>query len=107
MASSLAVNPAGDPQPLPSLPGSPTSSEDLSRRPAWIDPEEEETTPHKKQDKGKGRVVNLDVEEDASREVSEAEDEGPRSYPPTNEDANETRRVEEVSYVNIGNRRDA
>lgn len=107
MASSLAVTSAGDPQPLPSLPGSPTASEDLSRGTAWIDPEEEETTPRKKQDKGKGRVVNLDVEEDASREVSEAEDEGPGSYPPTNEDANETRRVEEVSSINLGNRMDA
>lgn len=72
-------------------------SEDLSRAPAWTeddDEEEEETTPRKKQKKGKERVVDLDAEQ-ASGEVSE--EESPRSYPPTSEDAAETRKIEEVS----------
>lgn len=95
MAASLSVD-AGEPKLLPSLPASPTTSEDLSRAPVWADPDEEETTPQKKQDKGKERVVNLDVEEaGGSGEVSE--EESPGSYPPTSEDTTETRRIEEVS----------
>lgn len=69
-------------------------SEDLSRAPAWVEDaeqDEQETTPRKSKDKGKGRVVDV---EEASGEVSE--EEIPRTYPPTSEDAAETRKIEEV-----------
>jgi len=95
MSSTTSVDKNGDPQPLPSLPGSPTMSEDLSRAPAWVEDaeqDEQETTPRKSKDKGKGRVVDADVEE-TGEEVSE--EEIPRTYPPTNEDAAETRKIEE------------
>lgn len=100
MSSGLSADFGAHPKPLPSLPPSPTTSEDLSRAPAWIDLEEEDqTTPQKKKDKGKGKqVANPDVEEGAeSGEISE-EEEARNSYPPTTEDTSETRRIEEVSF---------
>jgi hypothetical protein len=80
------------PQPLPSLPPSPTTSEDLSRAHAWTEQDtDDERTPQKK-DTGKSReVIGLNDEGETS------EEEGGGSYPPTNEDATETRRIEDVS----------
>ncbi|KIM74331.1 hypothetical protein PILCRDRAFT_707106 [Piloderma croceum F 1598] len=78
------------PQPLPSLPPSPTTSEDLSRAHAWTEQDtDDESTPQKK-DKGKSReMISLNDEGETS------EEEGGGSYPPTNEDAAETRRIED------------
>jgi hypothetical protein len=94
MESSLPIDNRTSPQPLPSLPPSPTTSEDLGRAHAWtelLEDTDDETIPQKK-DKGKSReVVNLNDGEETS------EDEGGSSYPPTNEDAAETRRIEDVS----------
>jgi len=93
MESGLPIDNRTSPQPLPSLPPSPTTSEDLGRAHAWTELEDtdDETIPQKK-NKGKSReVVNLNDGEETS------EDEGGSSYPPTNEDAAETRRIEDVS----------
>jgi len=80
------------PQPLPSLPPSPTTSEDLGRAHAWTEQEDSDDGIPKKNDKGKAReVTSLNDEGETS------EEEGGGSYPPTNEDAAETRRIEDVS----------
>lgn len=92
--ASIPINDRTSPQPLPSLPPSPTISEDLSRAQAWAE-QDDEKAPQKK-DKGKSKeVINLNIEEGGSGDTSE--DEASGSYPPTNEDAAETRRIEDVS----------
>ncbi|KAJ7594786.1 hypothetical protein C8J56DRAFT_778814 [Mycena floridula] len=67
------------PQPLPSLPPSPSSEEDLSRAQAWSESESSLTS----KQKGKQRE-NLDAGDDEAG-----------VYPPVNDDQAETRRVQE------------
>ena len=84
------------PQPLPSLPPSPTTSEDLGRAHAWTEQDTDDESIPQKKDKGKSReVISLDDEGETS------EEEGGGSYPPTNEDAAETRRIEDVSLGRV------
>jgi hypothetical protein len=96
MESSLPTQDRTIPHPLPSLPPSPTTSEDLSRAHVWAeaeDSDEPENIPQKK-DKGKSKeIIDLNTERGGGGESSE--DEAGGSYPPTNEDAAETRRIED------------
>lgn len=89
------------PQPLPPLPLSPTIEEDLSRAHAWAERDESDDMEHTPQKKDKGKekeVVNPYVDGGASGETSDDEETGVvvEAYPPTHEDAAETRKIEEV-----------
>jgi hypothetical protein len=102
MESSLPNGGRTSPHPLPSLPSSPTTSEDLGRAHVWAEPEdtdEPENIPQKK-DKGKAReIVSLVVEGVGNGDTSE--EEGGGAYPPTTEDAAETQKIEDVSLERI------
>lgn len=98
MESNTPTDATTSPQPLPSLPPSPTASEDLSRAHVWAEPEDSGEPDNRPQkiDKGKSKeVIDLNIEGGRSEETSE--EEGGGSYPPTNEDVAETRRIEDVS----------
>jgi hypothetical protein len=78
------------PNPLPSLPPTPTSEEDLSRRWAWQEGGESDNLQSRKSEERQLQEQYAD----ASDEASEHTDAG--VYPPVNDDEAETRRVEEV-----------
>lgn len=84
------------PQPLPSLPPSPTEEEDLSRAHAWREGDDSDTLADvsEKKDKGKGKQLEEFDADCGSDDASQTEER--EVYPPMNHDEAETRRVEEV-----------
>lgn len=99
-STSLSLN---GPQPLPSLPPSPTTEEDVSSAPWTAD--EIQDTPRATTSKGKGRERLIDSPGFGYTYSAEGPDSPPgmsadpssEGYPPTNDDEAETRRIEEVA----------
>src|SRR3984957_8858005 len=93
-----------DVQPLPSLPPSPTTEEDLSRAQAWTDgnggSDGSESEVRQKRDRRKGKekesatdrpYVRVTGSDDSLEQQQDVD-----AYPPMNDDITETRRVEKV-----------
>jgi hypothetical protein len=89
------------PQPLPSLPPSPIE-EDLTRlKTSWNedDGSDSESSPERRR-KGKQRQLET-AYADGSSDTLQDNASGGEAYPPVNDDAAETRRVEEVSCAHF------
>lgn len=99
MESSITITEKSGPHPLPSLPPSPITEEDLSRpttRATHDGFDDHENIP-RRQDKGKSKeIVGPYAEFGHNGETSEDDGAG-GTYPPANDDDTETRRIEEVS----------
>lgn len=90
------------PQPLPSLPSSPITEEDLSRSTTWATDDNSNSDDQGKiswrTDRGKSKEVVGSCDDDFVHTGETSEDDGTGgTYPPANEDDAETRRIEEVS----------
>lgn len=86
------------PHPLPSLPPSPSSEEDLSRAQVWQDDTNSHHQPSHTAAKGKQKQTRENYRDNGSDEALGSPEES-GAYPPTNDDQTETRRVEEVSFA--------
>jgi hypothetical protein len=106
----MGVTKDTDVQPMPSLPPSPTTEEDLSRAQAWSDGNGEsdgsESELRQKRDRRKGKEKESATERPYIRvtgsDDSLEQQQDIDAYPPTNDDVTETRRVEEVrSFISL------
>jgi hypothetical protein len=60
-----------------------------------------ESSEYRRMDKGKGRQLDESVEYGIAEQLLEGEEPERPTYPPTNDDTAETRRVEEVSKATM------